>query len=131
MRRIGNLTDPTLATRFCDYLTTLSIDASADPRVEDPTASAVAKTWDIWIREEKDVDQAREELTRFQQNPQDERFQASAKAARIREEKAAENARRLKNQVKRPKWSDSGSSGSVLAGVAARQKGIPVTIGIP
>ena len=106
MRRIGNLTDPKLAKRFCDYLITLSIDATADPRVEDPAADAVAKSWDIWIRDEKDVDQARDELARFEQNPNDERFQASAEAGRIREEKAAEHARRLKNQVKRPQWSD-------------------------
>ena len=130
MRRIGNLADQTLAKRFCDYLLTVSIEANADPRVDDPTADPVAKTWDIWIRDEKDVDQAREELARFQENPNDERFKASADAGRIRDKKAAEDARRAKKIVQRPKWSDSGATGNVLAGAAVKQQGIPVTIGI-
>ena len=135
MRRIGNLTDRQLAERFCDYLVTLAIDASADERLESPTdsgaAKTAAKTWDIWIRDEKDVDKARGELDQFEQNPHDAKYQASNEAARIRDEKAAEDARRRKNVVSKPKWSDSAGSGSAaLAGARVRQQGIPVTIGI-
>ena len=131
MRRIGNLTDQAIAQRFCDYLTTLSIDATADERVEDASDGEVPKTWDIWIREESDVERARAELAEFEADPGDSRYQASAEAARIRQQRAADNARRMKNVVKRQKWSDSGASGrTMLAGAPVKQQGIPVTIGI-
>tara|TARA_R110002049_G_scaffold4601_5_gene32664 strand:+ start:919418 stop:920455 length:1038 start_codon:yes stop_codon:yes gene_type:complete len=131
MRRIGNLTDATLAQQFCDYLVTLSIEATADERIDGANNDSGKKSWDIWIREEKDVDQAREELAKFIEDPNDARYRASAEAARIREKKAADNARRLKNVVKKQRWSDaSGTGGAVLAGAAVKQQGIPVTIGI-
>jgi len=131
MRRIGNLSDQKLAERFCDYLVTLSIDAAAESRLNDPPGGGVSPSWDIWIREEQHVDRARDELQRFEANPGDQRFAAAAEAGRIREKKAAEQARRLKNQPQRPKWSDSGRlAGGALAGMPVRQQGIPVTIGI-
>ena len=58
MRRIGTLQDSTQARHFCDYLVTLSIDAAVDSDGEGQDAC-----WDIWIRDEKDVERARQAFT--------------------------------------------------------------------
>lgn len=126
MRRIGSLSDQSLAKRFCDYLVTLSIDAAAEEDTGDQ-----GSTWDIWIRDEKHVQLAREELDSFQQSPQDQRFQVGEKADRIRDERVADNQRRLKHQKNFGKSMTSRQAMSgPLAGATVRQQNIPVTIAI-
>ncbi len=126
MRRIGSLPDHAVAKRFCDYLVTLSIEAAAEEE-----SSEQGSTWEIWIRDEKHVQQARDELASFQQAPDADRYQVGDEASRIRDQRAAENQRRLKNQrdIGKSMTARTVTSGP-LAGATIRQQNIPVTIAI-
>lgn len=79
MRRIGTLSDQTLARRFRNYLLTRSVDAVIE--------RGDGVSWEIWIRSEDDVEVARTELVGFQAAPDDERFIVDDQAERIREKK--------------------------------------------
>ncbi len=126
MRRIGNLSDGTLAQRFCDYLMTLAIEASAEQN-----SSEEGIAWDIWIREETDVQQARDEFAAFQATPDDPKYDVADQASKLREERIADHQRRLKHQTDYGKKMTSRTAMSgPLAGVTVRQQNIPVTIGI-
>ena len=124
MRRIGTLADGSLARRFCDYLVTLSIDATTD---SDNESGGV---WSIWIRDETDVDKAKLEFVAFEESPDSDRYQVEEQVSRIRNDRIEEQQRRLKQQrdLERSMPSDSGAG--PLAGAAVRQQSIPVTIGI-
>ncbi len=52
MRRIGTLSDEALARRFVNYLLTQSVNAVIDASPDD-------KSWEIWIRNEDDMEVAR------------------------------------------------------------------------
>ena len=73
MRQIGTLADEKLVQRVGDYLLTLGIRIQAEPG-EDGFA--------IWAIDEDHVAQARDELNRFIQNPEDERYSAAEREAR-------------------------------------------------
>lgn len=127
MRRIGNLPDASLAERFCDYLVTQSIRASWEPADAGEEGGC-----DIWIRDETDLERAREELREFEQSPRDAKYDVKEKASRLRQQRAAENARRLKNQRNVGKSMASapprGGFGGSMFGGMGRQSRIPVTI---
>lgn len=139
MRRIGNLANETLAERFRDYLTTQSIEASfepsSEPSVDTPSGGSVTggdsagAACAIWIRDEKDVARARELLQQFQASPNDQRYDAQAEALRIRQQRAAENIRKLKFRRAAPMRSPSALGGG-MGGFPMRQQAIPVTIAI-
>lgn len=139
MRRIGTLNDPKLAERFCDYLLTRSIDCSYDCRDQDGdrhdqdgktggNQSASSRPCDIWIRDESDVETAREEFQRFQASPDAETYDVPDQAARIRREEAARIARKKKNQRDARRVMKSRPSAAAMLGGVARQQAIPVTI---
>ncbi len=127
MRRIGTLTDENLARRFCDYLVTLSIDSTAEADSDGQGAA-----WNIWIRDEKDVEQARQELTTFQASPDEQRYQVQSEVAKIRDEQIAQQQRRLKQQRKMVQAMPAPSHGGMgpMMGTTLRQQSIPVTIAI-
>jgi GlpG protein len=127
MRRIGTLPDSTLARRFCDYLVTLSIDSFTDAESETGQTP-----WNVWIRDEKDVDRAREELGAFEKSPDDQRYQVEGEASRLRNERIASEQRRIKQQKKLVKSMPVSRGGGFgpLSGSSVRQQSIPVTIGI-
>jgi GlpG protein len=126
MRRIGTLADGSLARRFCDYLMTLSIDATSDADGDEPAAS-----WNIWIREEQDVEKARGELAEFEKSPEDPRYQVGEDAARIRNDRIAQQQQRVKQhrETVRSMPPDSGGFGPMLS-APVKQQGIPITIAI-
>ena len=127
MRRIGSLANESLAQRFCDYLVTLSIDAAADHDSDQSDAP-----WNIWIREEKDVDQAREEFARFTESPEDGRYQVQEDVARIRDQRVAEQQEKVKQhrETIRSMPADSGRGLGPMVMAPTKQQAIPVTIGI-
>jgi GlpG protein len=126
MRRIGTLTNGSLARQFCDYLVTLSIEATTEPESDQPDTP-----WNIWIRDEQDVEQARQELAGFSESPQSQRYQVSDEVARIRDDRIAEQQRRTQQHRKVVHSMPSGRGGmGPLTGAAVKQQGIPVTIGI-
>lgn len=130
MRRIGNLPDTSLAERFCDYLVTHSIHATWEQSGGEGDGSC-----DIWIRDESDLQRAREVLGEFQQSPHHDKYDVQEKAAQLREERAAENARRLKNQrnfgksMASPVPRGGGLTGGMSGGMG-RQQSIPITVAI-
>jgi len=80
MRRIGTLSDEAQARRFRNYLLTRRVDSVIDTD-SDPTV------WEVWIRNEDDLQVAREEFVRFQASPDDEQFAVDDQAEQIRKEK--------------------------------------------
>ncbi|MGB7342617.1 MAG: rhomboid family intramembrane serine protease [Pirellulaceae bacterium] len=124
MRRIGTLTDKSHAKRFCDYLVTQSIEATID----DGDSS-----WDIWIRDEADVEKARVELESFQVQPDAPKFSVSEKANDIRHQRAEVQHRKLKLQKETARKLAASNSRAMAGGALGghvRQQNIPVTIAI-
>ena len=121
MRRIGTLSDQSQAQRFCDYLMTQSILASVD---EDKGGDQV--TWDIWIRDEQHVANAKEQLEQFRQSPDNSKYQVKDEADRIRDQRVADNQRRKKFQ-QQLKQKPAASDG-MLMGLPLKQKSIPITM---
>ncbi|TWU41034.1 rhomboid family intramembrane serine protease [Novipirellula artificiosorum] len=126
MRRIGTLSNEALAQRFCDFLVTLAIDAATDSSSAEDGAP-----WDIWIRDEKDVEQAREELVSFEASPDAERYNVKMQAATLRNKQVEEQQRRIAEQRKlhRKMPATTGASG-MAANFPGRQQKIPVTIAV-
>ena len=126
MRRIGLIKDPELAERFCDYLLTLSIDAKSESDTQDGE-SVVA----IWIRDEAQVQQSRDELAEFEKSPRDSKYDVKSQAAKLRNDKIAEHQRRTKQrQQMTQKMPSGGGAPGMLQGLPVRQQTIPVTIAI-
>ncbi|OYP36991.1 rhomboid family intramembrane serine protease [Rhodopirellula sp. MGV] len=131
MRRIGTLTNPDQARRFADYLFTQSIDCSINiekpPQSESQSlANEVATQCELWIRDEEQVDRAREELKSFQDNPQAEKYKVASQANQLRQEKASEEIRK-KKLVKKVEHSTPRGGRPAFG---ARQQSTPVVIAI-
>jgi GlpG protein len=88
MRQIGTLPDADQARALADYLLTRRIQSKLEPETEG---------WAVWICDEDQVPQAREELATFLSNPADPRYVRAADLAREvrrREERQEEQYRR-------------------------------------
>jgi GlpG protein len=122
MRHIGNLPSETQASAFEDYMLAAEMRVRADP--EDGE-------WAIWVIEEDQIEEARAELLRFRQNPDDSRYNShSAKAREIRrkEKQAAEQYK--KNQIDvRTRWGKT-STGLSAGPVTKSLIWISVAIGL-
>lgn len=70
MRLVGVLPNPELATTFGAYLQSLGISARVD--------EAQQSLWEIWVRDEDQIDRSRRELERFVANPRASEFVAAA-----------------------------------------------------
>lgn len=101
MRRIGTHQDGSVARRFCDYLLTLDIDATVDNDDGGPDSE-----WDIWIRDEENVERARSEWIQFQQDPEAPHYEVKQQAAAIRDQRVADQLRRVETHRKPPPTSD-------------------------
>ncbi len=133
MRRIGTLADGSLARRFCDYLVTLSIDATTDSDHESGDSESGDDqdgVWNIWIRDETDVDKAKLEFVAFEESPDSSRYQVEEQVNRIRHDRIEDQQRRIKQQREMVRSMPSDSGAGSLAGASVRQQSIPVTIGI-
>ena len=76
MRQIGTVENETLAERFVDYLTTEDISAMCE---------ADHEGWLIWVRDENQIETAREELNRFVADPDAEKYrEVQQQAAELR-----------------------------------------------
>jgi GlpG protein len=91
MRQIGTIPDEKQMQRLADYLLTQGIRVQAE-HGEGGFA--------VWAIDEDRVSQARDELARFQQNPDDERYVAAAgEARRLRDQMIRTEKERQKNVV--------------------------------
>jgi GlpG protein len=78
MRLLVTFPDGKTARKLADHLLTLQIQTSVQ-REEDG--------WGVWVQDEDKLPPAREELSRFQENPADARYSSAAQtAAELREE---------------------------------------------
>ena len=132
MRRIGTLSNEAEARRFCDYLFTQSIDAAFDSSIESSNESETSDRWDIWIREEKDVETAKTAFVAFQENPSDEKYEVGGEAEKLRHAQVADEQRRLREQKKLRRSMPASSTrmpGTGIGGaIEGRQHSIPVII---
>jgi GlpG protein len=97
MRRIGTIPNPLDARRFCDYLITLQVHATAEPaRDSDATGAALNEgPHEVWVRDENRLDQARELLDEFLADPGHARYEVSSKARDILRQEQAERVKRV------------------------------------
>ncbi len=115
MRRIGTVESESQAERLCDYLVTKWIHASWEP------GDATRDVHEIWVREEKWVDSAREIFAGFVTAPTDSKYDVVDEAESIRKREFEENRRRLSAQ-KQVKYRSVGT-----AGAASR---VPLTVAV-
>lgn len=126
MRRIGTLENSELAQRFCDYLLTLSIDASCDSESDSPDSA-----WEIWVRDERQIDQSRKALADFISDPEDARYKVKREATHIRQEQIAlELAQRKRTAENARIASVSKSTLGEPIRATVKQSGYPVTIAV-
>ena len=115
MRKIGTLPSEQQAKLFEDFLLTEEIGANIDTSGDE---------WNIWILDEDQVEQAKQELAAFTKNPGAEKYQAATRQAEaIRDEKIAQARAAVKRQVKvRDTWNQPFTSRcpvtSLLIGVS-------------
>ncbi len=91
MRQIGALDKASEAQRFCAYLLTQGIDAQAEQ---------AGDAWEIWVRDENQLDAADEELKQFKVDPEAPKYASAVKQAEgIERERAKKLAAARKNMV--------------------------------
>ena len=91
MRQIGTLPTQVQAERFTAYLITQGVPVVAEPDGE---------TWEIWVRDENHLDDARQALGEFVQNPDDARYDGAIRAAsELLQEEAKRREAAQKNVV--------------------------------
>lgn len=92
MRRIGgNLTRPQ-AERLSDYLFTRDISVAVEETSDG--------TYEVWAKDEDQLEKAREELSEFLQNPDAPRYQVNRRANELRRQQEKEKRKKLKLQRK-------------------------------
>ncbi|QGQ21386.1 rhomboid family intramembrane serine protease [Gimesia benthica] len=115
MRKIGTLPSEQQAKLFEDFLLTEEIGANIDTSGDE---------WNIWILDEDQVEQAKQELAAFTDDPGAEKYQAATRQAEaIRDERIAQARAAVKRQVKvRDTWNQPFTSRcpvtSLLIGVS-------------
>ena len=115
MRKIGTLPSEQQAKLFEDFLLTEEIGANIDTSGDE---------WNIWILDEDQVEQAKQELATFTEDPGAEKYQAATRQAEaIRDERIAQARAAVKRQVKvRDTWNQPFTSRcpvtSLLIGVS-------------
>ena len=96
MRLAGSIPNQHDAATFVDYLLTLGISAKVERNGD---------VWELWVFDEDQLPQGREELAKFQADPQAEAYRDAAKqAATLRRDRLDKElaARRLQINVPRP-----------------------------
>lgn len=92
MRSLTTIEGQARAEAFVAYLLTQNISTHVEPTDESRTR------WEVWIRDEDRIDQARSELAHFLSNPEDMRYQQAVRDARtILKEQREEAQARQKN----------------------------------
>ena len=107
MRQIGILPNQVQAERLIAFLITQGIPAHAEHEGE---------SWAIWVRDEDQLQQAKEAVEQFVQNPDDSRYQGVRReASAILEAESNRREEARKNVVQmRGRWNRPGSRRSPL-----------------
>ena len=109
MRQVGTLPSEQDAHRLANYLVTQGVTAHAE---NEPDG------WAIWVRDENHLDQAKEELGRFAEDPADARYDgADAAAHTIRQQELQKREAARKSVVAmRGRWNRPALRRRPLAG---------------
>ena len=99
MRQAGTIATKQDAERFANYLLSLGITSKVEP---------ADGQWAIWIHDENQIPRCKQELDRFQLEPNDERYKAAEHAARqVRREAAVKQRQARRNYVDmRNEWAN-------------------------
>ena len=89
MRKIGSVSEESLARRYEDYLLVRGIGSRVDQG---------ADGWEVWVLEEDHVDLARQEFEQFLSDPEADTYREAASAASAVRRK---NERKIKAATKR------------------------------
>jgi rhomboid protease GlpG len=87
MRQAGTIATKQDAERFANYLLSLGISSKVEP---------ANGQWAVWIHDENQIPQSKQELDQFQLAPNDERYKAAEHAAKQARREAAEKQRQAK-----------------------------------
>ena len=100
MRLIGELNDANLAKKFSAYLLTQGVTPKVEPE---------GNAWEIWVKEEDQLERALQELDQFEKEPDHERYRDSfEKANQIARDEEQKRRKFQKNVVKISKRSGVG-----------------------
>lgn len=101
MRQLGTLSSEPEARRFAAWLVAQRIDAHAEEE---------NGQWVVWVREEDQLPQARSELERFRENPNDPQYQNATQAAESLKRQEKVKRRQAQSNVvqMRGRWGSAG-----------------------
>ncbi len=101
MRCLGQINGRSSAESFVAYLLTQDITTQIEA-VGEPAAQEGSDTWEIWVRDEDQMESARAELIQFVDNPRDSKYSAALSQAKSilaerqkKKQQAARNLRRV------------------------------------
>jgi GlpG protein len=92
MRHIGSLSNEAQARFFTDFLLSRDIRSHIEADSD--------RTWSIWVRDEDQIAEAQQALTRFQANPTAPEFQKAPEAAAKARQAEAEDLEKYRRRVK-------------------------------
>ncbi len=101
MRFLGQINGRSAAESFVAYLLTQDITTQIEA-IGEPTSGAKADCWEIWVRDEDQLQQARSELTQFVDNPRDAKYASArtqAKSILAEREKKKQQATRNMRRI--------------------------------
>jgi GlpG protein len=105
MRQVGSLESEAVARKFAAWLLAQRIEAHAE---QEPAG------WVVWVREEDQLEKAREEFTHFREHPDDSKYQSAEKSAEavLREDAARRQQAQGKVIEMRGRWGAPGLPGT-------------------
>ena len=97
MRQIGTVPSEDAARTFEDYLLTRGVKLNVEQ---------AGDSWSVWVYDEDDLEQAKQDLSEFHENPDASKFAAGAQAAgKLRRQEEKQRKQTRKNIVNvRERW---------------------------
>jgi GlpG protein len=114
MRSLTTIEGKSDAEAFVAYLLTLGIsthvEPTSPPSIGNALESARPEAWEVWIKNEDLMAQAKEELATFLANPKDPKYSAALKQANQILRNQREEARLRQRNIQSPRLDDNRSS---------------------
>lgn len=113
MRSLTTIEGKSDAESFVAYLLTLGISTHVEPvsTASNPDANAsTPDSWEVWIKNEDRLDQAKQELAAFQSNPNDPKYATALRQANQILKEQREEARLRQRNIQTPRLDSSRSA---------------------
>lgn len=114
MRSLTTIEGKSDAEAFVAYLLTLGISTHVEPAsvpsLAPPGTSQRADTWEVWIKSEDRLSQAKEELVSFQANPKDPKYSSALRQAKEILKDQREETRLRQRNIQTPRFDSNRSS---------------------